>query len=182
MKLLLVVVKEVLKGKLVYAVRLSVVMLIFLSVATCGATIESEVDDAAVTVASIEPILTLLPVIEGLNPLPVIVMFAPAGARSGVNEMIFWGPIKEKLGDVAIPPGPVTSKFPLPPDPTTAFIELGEVTVNEFADKPPKLTALTPVKFVPVIVIRAPVLPNTGEKEFITGGEINVNPPIVAVP
>jgi hypothetical protein len=46
----------------------------------------------------------------------------------------------------------VTLTLPVDPAPITAVMEVALTTVNEVAAVPPKLTALTPVKFVPVIV------------------------------
>jgi hypothetical protein len=43
---------------------------------------------------------------------------------------------------------------------------------NEDAGKPPKLTAVTPVKFSPLMVIVAPLAAETGENEAIWGSVI----------
>ena len=83
---------------------------------------------------------------------------------------------------VAVPPGVVTLTLPVAPAPTIAVILVGEFTVNDCADTPPKLTAVAPVKFVPVIVIVAPDAPLVGVKDVIIGTGINVNPDRVAVP
>jgi len=83
---------------------------------------------------------------------------------------------------VAVPPGVVTLIFPVVPDPTTAVILVDELTANDDAAVPPKLTEVAPVKFVPVIVIVAPVVAEIGLKDEIVGAGINVNPVFVAVP
>ena len=58
-------------------------------------------------------------------------------------------------------------------------------TVNEVAAVPPKLTAVAPVKFVPVILTTWPVLPDVGVNDVIVGAEVaavNVNPALLIVP
>ena len=71
----------------------------------------------------------------------------------------------------AEPPGVVTLMLPEDPVPTTAVILVGETTVKDAAFVPPKLTAVAPVKLVPVIVITAPGLPDKGVKEVMAGGK-----------
>ena len=58
---------------------------------------------------------------------------------------------------MAAPPGVVTDTLPVVPAATTAVTLVGETTVNDVAAVPPKLTAVAPVRFVPVIVTVAPV-------------------------
>jgi hypothetical protein len=50
----------------------------------------------------------------------------------------------------------VTSTVPAAPPGDSAVIEVGPLTANRRAALPPKLTALAPVKFVPVIVTEVP--------------------------
>ena len=66
-----------------------------------------------------------------------------------------------------MPPGVVTDTFPEAPLPTTAVIVVELTTVKEDAGTPPKLTAVTPVKFPPEMVMVAPLPDVTGEKEVI---------------
>ena len=63
---------------------------------------------------------------------------------------------------LAVPDGVVTLTDPELPAPTTAFIEVAEITVKELAAVPPKLTAVALVKLVPVMVIVVPVAPEKG--------------------
>ena len=42
-------------------------------------------------------------------------------------------------------------------------------TVKDAAGTPPKLTAVVPVKLIPVIVTTVPATPTTGVKELIAG-------------
>ena len=50
----------------------------------------------------------------------------------------------------------VTEMLPLVPDPITAVILVGETILNDVAAVPPKLTAVAPVKLVPVSVTVEP--------------------------
>ncbi len=85
---------------------------------------------------------------------------------------------------VAVPPGVVIVMLPVAPAPITAVIVVAFTTIKEDAATPPKLTAVAPVKFVPVIVIVAPVVPLFGVKNVIDGdgGAINIKPDNDAVP
>jgi len=56
------------------------------------------------------------------------------------------------------------------------------ITEKLFALEPPKLTHLTPVKSVPVIVIVESVEPEVGEKDVMVGGGKYVNPAKLPVP
>ena len=85
--------------------------------------------------------------------------------------------------DVTVPPGVVTDIVPVVPLPITAVILVALTTVNDVAAVPPKLTAVAPVKFVPVIVTVAPAPAVVGVKDEIVGACINVKVPLeVAVP
>lgn len=101
--------------------------------------------------------------------VPVIVIVVPGVAVAGVNDVIVGGGIKVKPGREAIPIGVVTATFPLDPCPSTATTDVGEETMNDAAGVPPKLTALTVVRFVPVIVILAPAPPDVPLKDVIVG-------------
>ncbi len=76
----------------------------------------------------------------------------------------------------------VTDILPVDPVPTNTIILVGETTVKDVAAVPPKLNAVAPVKFVPVIVTVDPDAAVVGEKEVIVGDCMRVNPPNVAVP
>ena len=77
---------------------------------------------------------------------------------------------------VAIPPGVVTLTFPQFPALTTAEIEVLLFTVKELAAVPPKLTAVAPVRLVPVIVMLVPVAELVGVKDVIVGAAASENP------
>ncbi len=55
------------------------------------------------------------------------------------------------------------------PESKTAVMLEGESTLKEIAGVPPKVTAETPIKLVPAIVIIVPFCPYFGEKEIIEG-------------
>ena len=59
--------------------------------------------------------------------------------------------------------------LPLAPVPTMAVIPFEESMVNDFAATPPKLTAVAPVKLVPIIFMLVPLVPELGVKEVMVG-------------
>ena len=63
-----------------------------------------------------------------------------------------------------MPPGVVTLTLPEVPDATTAVMLVAETTLNDVAAVPPKLTAVAPVKLVPVMITLVPIGPLVGEK------------------
>ena len=79
--------------------------------------------------------------------------------------------LKIKPGLVIVPPGVVTLTSPLAPAPTTAVMVVAFTVINEAAATPPKLTAVAPVKLVPLIVTIVPVGPFGGVKDVIAGGD-----------
>ena len=73
----------------------------------------------------------------------------------GLNDVIVGAGVADiKVNPVLlpIPFGVVTLTLPVAPVPTTAVIVVALTTVNEAAAVPPNLTAVAPVKLVPVIV------------------------------
>jgi hypothetical protein len=97
----------------------------------------------------------------------------------GVNEVMVGA--AEKPVKVAVPPGVVTATLPVVPLPTIAVIVVAPTTVKEEAAVPPKLTAVAPVKLVPVIVTMLPEAANVGVKEVMVGSNM-AKPANVAVP
>jgi len=114
--------------------------------------------------------------------VPVIVIVAPVAPLVGVNDVIAGAGININPASAAVPPGVVTLTEPVAPVPTTAVMVVALTTVNEVAAVPPKLTAVAPVKFVPVIDIVVPVPALVGVKEVIVGAGIKIKPGLVAVP
>ena len=83
-----------------------------------------------------------------------------------------------------MPLGVVILMVPLVPLPTTAVILVAETTVNDFAAVPPKLTAVVPMKLVPVRVTILSVVAPVGVNDVIVGagGVVYVKPAWMAVP
>lgn len=82
-----------------------------------------------------------------------------------------------------MPPAAVTETSPgADSGATTALMLAVELTVNEAAGLPPKLTALTAKKFWPFISTVTPPIAVDGLKELITGGSTKINPSRLAVP
>jgi hypothetical protein len=101
-----------------------------------------------------------------------MVTAAPTPPPAGVNDVIVGvgEAVTVKLAAlVATPPGVVTAIVPVtPPNGTDAVICVAEFTVN-VAVTPPNLTAVAPMKFVPVIVTAVPTAPLLGVNEPIVG-------------
>jgi len=130
-------------------------------------------------VAAVPPKLTA---VAPVKLVPVIVTVAPIAALVGVKLVIVGAGTNVNPTRVAAPPGVVTLTLPEVPDATTAVMLVAETTLNDVAAVPPKLTAVAPVKLVPVIVTVAPIAALVGVKEVIVGAGTNVNPTRVAVP
>jgi len=130
-------------------------------------------------VAAVPPKLTA---VAPVKLVPVIVTVAPIAALVGVKEVIVGAGTNVNPTCVAVPPGVVTLTLPEVPAATTAVMLVAETTLNDVAAVPPKLTAVAPVKLVPVIVTVAPIAALVGVKEVIVGAGTKVNPTRVAVP
>ena len=123
-------------------------------------------------VAAVPPKLTA---VAPVKLVPVMVTIAPDAADDGVNELMLGAGINVKLlEELAVPPGVVTDIVPLVPLATTAVILVALTTVKEVAAVPPKLTAVAPVKLVPVMVTIAPDAADDGVNELMLGAGINV--------
>jgi hypothetical protein len=86
--------------------------------------------------------------------------------------------IRNADGLVAVPAGVVTVMGPeLAPAGTVTVICVGESTVNTAAEVPLNLTAVVPVRFVPVITTVLPTAPPPGLKDAIvpSGRTVTVN-------
>ena len=130
-------------------------------------------------VAAVPPKLTAVAPVK-LVPVKVTVAVGPA--LVGVNEVMTGAGIKVNPANTPVPSGLVTLTFPEAPVAITAVMLVAETTVKEVAAVPPKLTAVAPVKSVPVMVTVAPVAALVGVKEVMTGVGIKVNPASTAVP
>jgi hypothetical protein len=131
---------------------------------------------AWIAVAEVTEKLALTPLnVTAVAPLrfvPLIVTLAPTGPLVGEKLVIVGGggtTVNEALL-LALPPGVVTPSVPLvAPAGTVAWIDVAEVTEKP-ALTPLNVTAVAPLKFVPLIVTLAPTSPLVGEKLVIVGG------------
>jgi hypothetical protein len=114
--------------------------------------------------------------------VPVIITVCPGPALEGMKLVIVGAGIKLKPERVAVPPGVEMAIVPPALPGTTAVICVGETIVKLAAVAVPKLTAVAPVKFAPLIVIVAPGSPLCGEKLVIAGVGTYVNPAKLALP
>lgn len=147
-----------------------VVTWIFPDAAPAGTTAESSPGPMTRKLAAGTP--PKLTAVVPVKKLPLISTVAPAPALVGAKLEIVGGAIKVKPPRVPGPPGPVTTTFPLAlPAATTAFIWVGETIIKLAAGTPPKLTAVVPVKFVPVIMTIAPAAALEGVRSTGFGGK-----------
>jgi len=128
--------------------------------------------------AAVPPKLTA---VAPVKLVPVITSVVAPAANGVVMPVMVGTAVKVKPVRVAKPAGVVTETLPVVPLATTALMVVELTTENEVAAVPPKLTAVAPVKLVPVIITVAPEAADVGENEVTVGAD-NVNPARVAVP
>jgi hypothetical protein len=129
--------------------------------------------------AAVPPKLTAVALVKSV---PVKVTVAPATALVGAKDVSVGATRKVNPAREVVPVGVVTDTSPVDPDATTAVMVVGETTLKEAAAVPPKVTAVAPVKFVPVNVTVAAVVALAGSKDVRLGAGRNVNPFCVPVP
>ena len=100
-------------------------------------------------VAAVPPKLTA---VAPVKFVPVIVTVCPVPAEVGLNDVIVGGGKYVKPANVPVPDAVVTDTTPEAPAPTVALMVVALTTVNVVAAVPPKLTAVAPVKFVPIML------------------------------
>lgn len=118
--------------------------------------------------------------------VPEIVITAPGMPPVGVKAvMVGAGALMVKpFALVAVPPGVVTLIVPLDASAgtVTAMSVPSVLTSNKLAESPPKRTLVAPVKFVPIMLTSAPVIPLVGENPEIVGtGGMTVNGVVVVI-
>jgi hypothetical protein len=104
--------------------------------------------------------------------VPLMVTLVPTGPLVGAKLVIVGGlaTTVKLLALVAVPPGVVTLIGPVvAPVGTVACIAVAELT-TKLALTPLQVTAVAPVKFVPLIVTLVPTGPLVGVKLVIVGG------------
>jgi hypothetical protein len=122
--------------------------------------------------------------------VPVIVTDVPTGPDVGVNDVIVGQAATVKLVrlDPVPPPGVVTLIGPVVAVVgTVAVIWVAEFTVNVVAVTLLNVTAVAPVRFVPVIVTDVPTDPHVGVNDvivgqFVLGGATSKEEALLAVP
>src|SRR5436309_3466976 len=138
-------------------------------VAPAGTVAWITVVDVTVKVVALVPLK--LTAVTPVKFVPLMVTFAPTGLLVGEKLVMVGGGMTVKLvllvpvpADVVTLSGPVVA-----PAGTVAWITVVDVTVKVVALVPLKLTAVTPVKFVPLMVTFAPTGPLVGVKSVIVG-------------
>jgi hypothetical protein len=187
----LVGVKLVIVGGALTTVKLFVLVAVPPGVLTLSGPVVAPAGTVAwIAVAELTVKLALSPLkltaVAPVKFVPLIVTLVPTGPLVGVKPVIVGAGITVKLvALVAVPPGVVTRSGPVvAPVGTVAWIAVAEVTVK-LALTVLNVTAVAPVKFVPLIVTLLPTGPLVGVKPVIVGGALltTVNPlPLVAVP
>jgi hypothetical protein len=129
--------------------------------------------------AAVPPKLTA---VAPVKLVPVMVTVAPLAALRGAKDDMVGAGIKVNPASTALPPGVVTETLPDEPVATTAVMVVELTTLKDAAAVPPKLTAVAPVKLVPVIVTVAPLAALRGLKDDMVGAGMKVNPACTALP
>src|SRR5207245_3741441 len=152
----------------------AVVTLIVPVVAPAGTVAVIWVSEFTVNVAVVPLNVTA---VAPVKAVPVSVTLAPTAPLVGEKlVMVGGGMTVKELALVAVPPAVVTLMIPVvAPLGTVAVICVSEFTVK-VAVVPLKLTAVAPVKAVPLIVTLAPTPPLLGEKLLIVGAGL---PPVL---
>lgn len=169
------------KLELLVAIPLSVVTLIEPVVASVGTVAVIRLED---TTPKLAPIPLNITAVASLKSVPVMVTFAPTGPLVGAKVVMVGAGITVKvMGLVAVPPVVVTLIGP-------EAASVGTVAVISVEDTTPKpalvllnITAVAPVKSVPVMVTLVPTGPLVGAKVVMVGAGITVKlMRLVAVP
>ncbi len=130
-----------------------------------------------VVLITVKEAAAVLPMVTAVTPVKLVPLMdtaVPTPPLVGVNEVMVGGPIYVKVQQlVAVPLDVVTVILPVAPLPTVAFMVVVLFTVKEAAAVPPMVTAVTPVKFVPVMVTTVPALPLLGVNEVRVSSQAN---------
>ena len=124
------------------------------------------------------PLIVKLTTLPKLVPVTVIDVPPTSGPLDGLTVKIVGRVVLyvKAICLVAVPPGVVTATLcePAVPAGVTAEMEVELATVKPVAATPSTVTAVAPVKFVPVMVIVVPPLtePDTGLTAEIVGAGI----------
>jgi hypothetical protein len=139
------------------------------------------VGEITVTLAAATPPKVTVEVV--VKFVPVITIVVPTPAFVGEKLIIVGMEINVNPAKFPVPPGVVTDTAPPNvPEATTAVIRVAETITKLDAATPPKLTAVAPVKFVPLMVTVAPAPTLVGVKLVTVGGGISTKPARLPVP
>ena len=112
-------------------------------------------------------------VLVPVKPAPLITTEVPTGPFVGLSE-VMTGATAKSVALVAVPAALTTLILPVvAPFGTVAVIRVAELTVN-WACTPLKVTAVIPVKLVPLMVTEVPGGPEAGVNEVIVGATVTV--------
>lgn len=92
----------------------------------------------------------------------------------GALGAVFGGNTIKVLVEIAVPPGPVTAMDPVLAPLGTVVESWAAVRAPRTAEVPPKVTAVTVSRFVPVSVTAVPVEPLVGEMLVMVGAGVGV--------
>lgn len=144
-----------------------VVTITFPEVPTATIAVRLVAETTLIVVADVPPKLTS---VVPIKLVPVILTNVPVTPLVGVKEEMVGAGIKVKPVRASVPPVVVTETFPVLPPSTSAIIVVAETKVKDVAVVPPKLTAVAPIKLVPVMVTVVPFPPLVGVNEVMVGG------------
>jgi hypothetical protein len=137
-----------------------------------------------VTMKLAAAVLLKVTAVAPVKSVPVIATNVPIGPLPGPKVDIVGAAITVKLPDeVAVPPGVFTLIFPLFEPLATVAVTCVELLTEKLAAAfPPNVSAVAPVRFVPVMVTEVPEAPEAGLKLAMvgaggTGGEFEATPP-----
>jgi len=120
---------------------------------------------------TLKAVMKLVPVIVTLVPPPAGPLFGEIDVTVGLVKYVNWSAALVAL----VPPAvvTVTSTVPVPAG-TMALIELALLTTADCASALPNLTAVAPMKLVPVIVTAVPADAGFGEIDVTVGAGVPV--------
>jgi len=144
------------------------------TVAEPGTVARMEVSLATVKEAAAAPLNATA--VAPVKWVPVRVTGTPAAPLAGLKPLMAGSGITVKAAELApVPPGVVTPMAPeAAPAGTVALMEVSLATENVTAAVPLKVTAVAPVRWVPVIVTESPILPMAGRKLETVGAGTKV--------
>jgi hypothetical protein len=132
-------------------------------------------DTALVTVKLVAAMPLNLTVVAPVKLVPMMDTFVPASPEAGLNDMMVGAGMNlNDVTDTAVPRGVVTVILPsvillAMVFGANAVIEEALTTVKLVASTPLNLTAVAPVRLVPVMATFAPAAPDVGVNDLIVG-------------